>query len=57
MKHAVVLFALLLLCSSAYAGRSVLSLNDNWKFRFSHQVQFKSEHRVDLPHTWHATDG
>lgn len=56
MKNAVVLFALLLLCSSAYAGRSVLSLNDNWKFRFSHQVQFKSEHRVDLPHTWNATD-
>ena len=56
MKNAVVLFALLLLCSSAYAGRSVLSLNDNWKFRFSHQVQFKSEHRVDLPHTWNVTD-
>lgn len=39
-----------------YAQRSNLLLNDNWQFRFSHQVQPGSAQRVDLPHTWNAQD-
>ena len=38
------------------AQRRDILLNDNWKFRFSHQVQMGTEVRVDLPHTWNAQD-
>lgn len=31
-------------------------INDNWKFRFSHEVDRSAERRVDLPHTWNAQD-
>ncbi|QIU96074.1 glycoside hydrolase family 2 protein [Bacteroides faecium] len=41
---------------AAFAQRQDISLNDNWKFRFSHQVQKGTEIRVDLPHTWNAQD-
>ena len=51
---AVVLFVLYSL--STFAQRQDILLNDNWKFRFSHQVQKGTEVRVDLPHTWNAQD-
>lgn len=35
--------------------RQSLSLNDNWAFRHSTQVQNTTK-RVDLPHTWNAQD-
>lgn len=38
------------------AQRSYLSLNDNWQFRFSHQVGKNSTQRISLPHTWNAPD-
>ena len=38
------------------AQRSYLSLNDNWQFRFSHQVGKNSTGRFSLPHTWNAPD-
>lgn len=41
---------------STFAQRQDILLNDNWKFRFSHQVQKGTEVRVDLPHTWNAQD-
>lgn len=42
--------ALFLFCSMPlFAQRQDILLNDNWKFRFSHQVQKGSEIRVDLP--------
>ena len=48
---------ILSLCSCClYAQRTVMNLNDNWHFRFSHEVQKQSGHRVDLPHTWNAQD-
>lgn len=51
------LVVLLMLCGTrAFAQRQYISLNDNWKFRFSHQVQKGTEVRVDLPHTWNAQD-
>lgn len=42
--------------SSLYAQRESRDLNQNWNFRFSHQVQKESTKRVDLPHTWNAQD-
>lgn len=50
----VVLFVIYSL--SMFAQRQDILLNDNWKFRFSHQVQKGTEVRVDLPHTWNAQD-
>ena len=50
---------LLLLCLlfsiSLHAQRQDILLNNNWNFRFSHQVQGDTR-RVDLPHTWNAQD-
>lgn len=31
-------------------------MNDDWRFRFSHQVNRGDVRRVDLPHTWNAQD-
>lgn len=42
-------------CSAA-AQRQDILLNNDWQFRFSHQVQRGTESRVDLPHTWNAQD-
>ncbi len=39
----------------AFAGRDAYLINQNWMFRFSHQVTFQTQ-RVDLPHTWNAQD-
>lgn len=41
---------------SAFAQRQDILLNNQWQFRFSHQVQKGSAVRVDLPHTWNAQD-
>lgn len=41
---------------AALAQRQDILLNNNWKFRLSHQVQKGTEIRVDLPHTWNAQD-
>lgn len=46
----------LLLTLPLSASRKDILLNDDWKFRFSWQVQKNSERRVDLPHTWNAQD-
>ncbi len=48
------LFFGLSLCG--YAQRGSLLLNDNWKFRFSHQVEQHTATAVALPHTWNAQD-
>jgi beta-galactosidase len=51
------LFGLLLaLGTHAAAERTVLPLNNDWTFRFNHQVQKNAGQRVDLPHTWNAQD-
>ena len=46
---------LLLFSISLHAQRQDILLNNNWNFRFSHQVQGDTR-RVDLPHTWNAQD-
>lgn len=43
-------------CLPLLAQRQTLLLNQNWKFRFSHQVDKGDARRVDLPHTWNAQD-
>ena len=52
MKHTIFSLILLFISTSIFAARKEILLNENWMFRFSHQVQFKSEERVNLPHTW-----
>ena len=50
------LLALSLITVESYADRHVVCLNENWSFRFSHQVNKGTARRVDLPHTWNAQD-
>ena len=58
MKNIRLSFIILFtLCSiMTYAQRESILLNQDWKFRFSHQVEKNTERRVDLPHTWNAQD-
>ena len=56
-KHTFIVSLLLASLSGlpASADRTDQLLNQNWQFRFSHQVE-KNTQRVDLPHTWNAQD-
>ena len=56
MKHTIFSLILFFISTSTFATRKEILLNENWMFRFSHQVQFKSEERVNLPHTWNSGD-
>ena len=56
MRHTIFSLILLFISTSVFAERKEILLNENWMFRFSHQVQFKSEERVNLPHTWNSGD-
>ena len=38
------------------AERTMINFNDDWTFRFSHNVTQKVGVRVNLPHTWNAQD-
>lgn len=38
------------------AQREDKIINQDWSFRFSHQVNANATRRVDLPHTWNAQD-
>lgn len=49
------LFLIILNVSCLFAQRLNIDLNENWNFRFSHQVE-KTTRRVDLPHTWNTVD-
>lgn len=40
---------------STHAQRQQILLNNNWNFRFSHDVE-GPETRVDIPHTWNTVD-
>ena len=58
-RRLILLSTLLLvvsLISSLSAQRESMLINDNWSFRFSHEVEQSSGKRVDLPHTWNTTD-
>ena len=47
MKHTIFSLILFFISTSTFATRKEILLNENWMFRFSHQVQFKSEERVN----------
>lgn len=55
MKRLHILALLLVAASAAWAQRTQIQFNNDWQFRFSHQVQ-KDTRRVDLPHTWNLED-
>lgn len=55
MKRLQILALLLVAASAAWAQRTQIQFNNDWQFRFSHQVQ-KDTRRVDLPHTWNLED-
>ena len=40
----------------AFAQREDRLINQDWSFRFFHQVNANSARRVNLPHTWNAQD-
>lgn len=44
------------LSMQASAQRENIEINQDWNFRFSHQVRTNDLRRVDLPHTWNAQD-
>ena len=48
MKHTIFSLILLFISTSIFAARKEILLNENWMFRFSHQVQFKSEELGEL---------
>lgn len=56
MRKLLVLSCMLWATLSLFAAREDRLLNNDWKFRFSWQVQKNSEQRVNLPHTWNAQD-
>lgn len=56
MKNTILCLVLLLFSTSLFASRKEILLNNDWSFRFSHQVQKGSEQRVNLPHTWNSQD-
>lgn len=49
------LLLFLFVVQGLYAQRQNILLNNDWNFRFSHQVQFDTR-RVDVPHTWNTQD-
>ena len=56
LKHIVILIIFSYWALWGYSQRICRSLNDNWMFRFSHQVEKGTEVRVTIPHTWNAQD-
>ena len=55
-RRLILLLSLICVATFSMAQRSILPLNDNWLFRFSHEVQKESGRKVMLPHTWNAVD-
>lgn len=59
MKHFRLTFSALFAMAvsmQTLAQRENILINQDWNFRFSHQVDKNSSRRVDLPHTWNAQD-
>ena len=59
MKHLRLTFSALFAMAvsmQTLAQRENILINQDWNFRFSHQVDKNSSRLVDLPHTWNAQD-
>jgi len=44
------------LSEASSTSRQDILINNDWQFRFVHQVERNSPQRVNLPHTWNAQD-
>ena len=57
MTHKSILLALFsCFCLHGQAQRIENNLNEEWTFRFSHQVERNTAQPIMLPHTWNAQD-
>ncbi|MEI6555535.1 MAG: glycoside hydrolase family 2 TIM barrel-domain containing protein [Paludibacter sp.] len=56
MKHLLISIIILSMAFQLRAERTMINFNDDWTFRFSHNVTQKVGVRVNLPHTWNAQD-
>jgi beta-galactosidase len=56
MRYLFVSVFMLALSFRMSAERTLINFNDDWTFRFSHNVTQKVGVRVNLPHTWNAQD-
>ena len=56
IQRLFLLLSLVFVTTISSARRAVIPLNNDWLFRFSHEVHKGSGHKVTLPHTWNAVD-
>lgn len=56
MKRLILIAAAAIGAMTASAQRIEIPLNDNWQFRFAHQVDARQTELVQLPHTWNTVD-
>ena len=56
IQRLFLLLSLVFMTTISSAQRAVIPLNNDWLFRFSHEVHKESGHKVTLPHTWNAVD-
>ena len=56
IQRLFLLLSLVFVTTISSARRAVIPLNNDWLFRFSHEVHKESGHKVTLPHTWNAVD-
>ena len=56
IQRLFLLLSLVFVTTISSAQRAVIPLNNDWLFRFSHEVHKGSGHKVILPHTWNAVD-
>ena len=49
MKHTIFSLILLFISTSIFAARKEILLNENWMFRFSHQVQLPGTVAMPFP--------
>ena len=56
IQRLFLLLSLVFVTTVSSAQRAVIPLNNDWLFRFSHEVHKESGHKVTLPHTWNAVD-
>lgn len=56
IRRLLLLLSLVVATTISSAQRTVIPLNNDWLFRFSHEVHKESGLKVTLPHTWNAVD-
>lgn len=52
----ILLYLLFVIILPVFSQRKEICLNNDWSFRFSHDVQEHNIRKVNLPHTWNAQD-